>query len=66
MRSGAVGAWRAAGRAAARRAPESTAPGLPSHDEFSAHVVEDVEPDTGRRTQWFHRTAAILAENMQD
>ncbi|CAQ03196.1 MAG: hypothetical protein HDR73_12675 [Clavibacter sp.] len=51
---------------AAKRIDPLASPGLPSHDEFSAHIVEDVEPDTGRRTQWFHRTAAILAENMQD
>lgn len=38
--------------------------GEASHDEFSAHVVEGVDPESGMPVQWWHRTAAIRAENM--
>jgi len=38
--------------------------GEASHDEFSAHVVEGIDPETGQAVQWWHRTAAIRAENM--
>lgn len=32
--------------------------------EFSAHVVEGVDPETGVPVEWWHRTAAIRAENL--
>lgn len=38
--------------------------GVAAHDEFSAHVVETINPDTGGPAQWWHRTAAIKAENL--
>lgn len=38
--------------------------GEPSHDEFSAHVVDSTDPETGQAVQWWHRTAAIHAEDM--
>ncbi|MFD1716166.1 hypothetical protein ACFSBZ_16955 [Amnibacterium flavum] len=38
--------------------------GLPSHDEFSAHVVDGIDPSTGKPVEWWHRTAAIRAENL--
>jgi hypothetical protein len=36
--------------------------GVPSHDEFSAHIVTGTDPVTSRPVQWWHRTAAIHAE----
>ncbi|GAA0989990.1 SCO6880 family protein [Subtercola frigoramans] len=36
--------------------------GLPSHDEFSAHVVSGVDPSSGDNVEWWHRTAAIRGE----
>jgi len=36
--------------------------GVASHDEFSAHVVDGTDPETGSPSQWWHRTAAIRAE----
>lgn len=36
--------------------------GIPSHDEFSAHVVAGTDPMTGAAVQWWHRTAAIKAD----
>lgn len=33
--------------------------GVASHDEFSAHVVEGVDPLTGSPVEWWHRTAKI-------
>lgn len=36
--------------------------GLRSHDEFSAHVVEAAP--TGAEREWWHRTAAIHAEDL--
>jgi len=36
--------------------------GLASHDEVSAHVVDDHDPISGRPVQWWHRTARIGAE----
>jgi hypothetical protein len=36
--------------------------GLPSHDEFSAHIVDDSDPVTGLPVQWWHRTAAIRGD----
>lgn len=38
--------------------------GLPSHDEFSAHVVSGTDPITNEPVEWWHRTAAIRSENM--
>lgn len=47
--------------------------GLPSHDEFSAHVVESVDPtflrpgepeENAPAVTWWHRTAAIQGENL--
>lgn len=38
--------------------------GEPSHDEFSAHIVDSIDPETGQPVQWWHRTAAIHAEDM--
>jgi len=47
--------------------------GLPSHDEFSAHVVESIDPtfvragdptDAAPAVTWWHRTAAIHGENL--
>lgn len=38
--------------------------GVRSHDELSAHVVAVTDPETGRTTEWWHRTAAIKAENL--
>lgn len=38
--------------------------GEASHDEFSAHVVDGIDPETKEPVQWWHRTAAIRAENM--
>lgn len=35
--------------------------GLPSHDEFSAHVVTGIDPLTGESVEWWHRTAKIEA-----
>lgn len=32
--------------------------------EYSAHVVEGVDPDTGEPVEWWHRTAAIRAEHL--
>ncbi len=32
--------------------------------EFSAHVVEGIDPDTGAQVEWWHRTAAIRAEHL--
>ncbi|QJU56293.1 hypothetical protein SCB71_21360 (plasmid) [Herbiconiux sp. KACC 21604] len=38
--------------------------GIRSHDEYSAHVVDDADPVMGNPVQWWHRTAAIRSENM--
>lgn len=38
--------------------------GEPSRDEFSAHIVESVDPESGEPVQWWHRTAAIHAANL--
>jgi hypothetical protein len=38
--------------------------GIASHDEFSAHVVDGIDPVRGGRVQWWHRTAAIHAESL--
>ncbi|TPW78046.1 hypothetical protein [Schumannella soli] len=38
--------------------------GLTSHDEFSATVIDDLDPVTGEPVTWWHRTAAITSENM--
>ncbi|WAH99753.1 hypothetical protein [Arthrobacter sp. MMS18-M83] len=38
--------------------------GIRSHDEKSAHVVHGVDPVSGERVQWWHRTAKITAENV--
>ncbi|MEO8093665.1 MAG: hypothetical protein ABI632_01905 [Pseudolysinimonas sp.] len=35
--------------------------GVRSYDEFSAHVVEGVDPATGKPVEWWHRTAKIEA-----
>ncbi|TPW78401.1 hypothetical protein [Schumannella sp. 10F1B-5-1] len=43
---------------------DPTSLGLSSHDEFSAHVVDDSDPVTGETVTWWHRTAAITSENM--
>ncbi|NQX29842.1 hypothetical protein HQQ81_21045 [Microbacteriaceae bacterium VKM Ac-2854] len=39
-------------------------PGLPSHDELSAHVVDDVDPLDDEPVQWWHRTARIVPDSM--
>ncbi|WP_344257666.1 hypothetical protein [Agromyces humatus] len=36
--------------------------GARSHDEFSAHVVEGIDPLTGEPVEWWHRTAKITAD----
>ena len=38
--------------------------GVASHDEFSAHVVDGIDTETGLPVQWWHRTAAIRGEAM--
>lgn len=38
--------------------------GVKSHDEKSVHVVHGVDPLTGERVDWWHRTAKITAENV--
>ena len=38
--------------------------GLPSRDEFSAHIVSGTEPVTELPVDWWHRTAAIRAGDM--
>lgn len=39
--------------------------GLPTlPDEWSAHVVNVTDPDTGEERQWWHRTGRIRAEDM--
>ncbi|EIC06679.1 hypothetical protein OR221_3203 [Microbacterium laevaniformans OR221] len=32
--------------------------------EYSAHVVDGIDPETGQAVQWWHRTAAIRADNL--
>ncbi|KIP89921.1 MULTISPECIES: SCO6880 family protein [Microbacterium] len=32
--------------------------------EFSAHVVEGIDPETGAPVEWWHRTAAIRADHL--
>ncbi|KQQ18751.1 hypothetical protein ASF48_17690 [Rathayibacter sp. Leaf299] len=39
-------------------------PGLASHDEFSAQIVEDVDPLTDLPVTWWHRTARLVPESM--
>jgi hypothetical protein len=55
------------------RQVEPTQFGLPSHDEFSAHVVESFDPTfvhpgesdkNAPAVTWWHRTAAIHGENL--
>ena len=41
-----------------------TSMGVASHDEFSSHIVAGVDPISNRPVEWWHRTAAITAENM--
>ncbi|MCK6210563.1 hypothetical protein KZX45_08405 [Georgenia sp. EYE_87] len=36
--------------------------GLPSRDEYSAHVVTATDSATGEEAQWWHRTARISAD----
>ncbi len=36
--------------------------GIASHDEFSAHVVDGIDPATGDSAEWWHRTAKISAD----
>jgi hypothetical protein len=52
---------------------DATKFGLPSHDEFSAHVVESIDPtfvrngfptDTAPAVTWWHRTTAIHGEDL--
>jgi len=38
--------------------------GLPSYDEWSAYVVDGINPFTDEEVQWWHRTAAIKAEHL--
>ncbi|MFD1506695.1 hypothetical protein FE374_15090 [Georgenia yuyongxinii] len=38
--------------------------GLPSVDDYSAHVVHDVDPFTDEPVEWWHRTAVITARAM--
>lgn len=42
--------------------PAST--GERSHDEYSAHIVEGVDPDSGEQVIWYHRTAAIRGQHL--
>lgn len=35
-----------------------------SHDEYSGHVVDGVDPDSGTAVTWYHRTAAIRAQHL--
>jgi len=39
-------------------------PGLASHDEFSAQIVEDTDPITDSPVTWWHRTARLVPESM--
>lgn len=32
--------------------------------QYSAHVVEGIDPDSGQPVEWWHRTAAIRAEHL--
>lgn len=43
-------------------APTDT--GERSRDEYSAHIVTGADPETGEPVSWYHRTAAIRAENL--
>ncbi|WP_104087472.1 hypothetical protein [Cryobacterium sp. N19] len=36
--------------------------GEPAEEEFSAHIVDSIDPLTGLPVRWWHRTAAIRAE----
>lgn len=36
--------------------------GVRSHDEFSAHIVQGVDPLNGEQVEWWHRTAKITAD----
>lgn len=38
--------------------------GVASYDEFSAHVVQGIDPVENRPNEWWHRTAAIRADAM--
>ncbi|MFE6229401.1 hypothetical protein [Cellulosimicrobium sp. NPDC057862] len=48
---------------AARRV-DPAAPGLRSHDEYAAHVVEATDYVTGQEAEWWHRTVAITADGL--
>lgn len=39
--------------------------GLPSHDDWNAHWVEDIDPLTKKKVTWGHRTAMITASQME-
>lgn len=38
--------------------------GIASRDEFSAHIVQATDPETGQAGEWWHRTGAIRADAM--
>lgn len=46
------------------RRVDPAAPGLRSHDEYAAHVVEATDYATGQEAEWWHRTAAITADGL--
>lgn len=48
----------------AARLADPTRVGIASADEFSAHVVTDLDPTTGQSATWWHRTAAVRADAM--
>lgn len=46
------------------RGVNPAAPGLRSHDEYAAHVVDATNYETGHDVEWWHRTAAITADGL--
>lgn len=46
------------------RRVDPSAPGLRSHDEYAAHIVEATDYITGQEAEWWHRTAAITADGL--
>ena len=46
------------------RRVDPAAPGLRSHDEYAAHVVEATDYATGNESEWWHRTVAITADGL--
>lgn len=47
------------------RGVDVTRLGVRSRDEWAAHVCTATNPVTGQEVQWWHRTAAITADNVQ-